>query len=56
MKELSGFKRVVIPVISIIGSVFMIVAACFSHKFAVVIYLVIFFIIMAIGFAFRESK
>lgn len=56
MKDISAMKRAVIPSLAIAGSLFMIVAACFSHKFAVVVYLVIFFIIMAAGFAFKTSE
>ncbi len=55
MKDLSGFKKVMLS-ISIIGSIFMIVAACYSHKFAVVIYLIAFFIIMVVGLYLKDSK
>ena len=48
-KDIGIFKRVVMPIISIIGCIFMIVAACFSHKMAVVAYLIVFAIIMIIG-------
>lgn len=56
MTELNSFKRIIVPLVSICGSIFMIVAACYSHKFAVVIYLVIFAIIMAIGLYLKGSK
>jgi APA family basic amino acid/polyamine antiporter len=56
-KDLSTFKRIVMPSISLIGCAFMIVAACFSHKMAVVAYLIIFLIVMVIGSMFtRKDK
>ncbi|MEA4848517.1 MAG: APC family permease [Clostridiaceae bacterium] len=54
--DLSGFKRFVMPLASIAGCIFMIVAACFSHKMAVVAYLIIFAVIMVIGVAFANKK
>mgnify|MGYP000205344401 CR=1 FL=1 len=51
-KEIGIFKRVIMPIVSIIGCIFMIVAACFAHKMAVVAYLIIFTIVMLIGSLF----
>lgn len=48
-KDLSTFKRIVMPVLSILGCIFMVVAACFAHGMAVVYYLIIFAVIMIIG-------
>jgi len=48
-KDLSGFKRVVMPVIAIAGAIFMIIAAIFSHQMAVVFYLIVFAFVIAIG-------
>lgn len=45
-KDLSTFKRFIMPTFAIIGSLFMIVAAIFSHKMAVVAYLIIFTMFM----------
>jgi len=55
-KDLSTFKRFVMPIASLIGCIFMIVAACFSHKMAVVAYLIIFAIIMVIGSMFARKE
>ncbi|WP_291634665.1 amino acid permease [Clostridium sp.] len=54
-KDLSSFKRFIMPTISLVGCVFMIIAACFSHGIAVVAYLVIFAIIMAVGVLFSKK-
>lgn len=55
-KDLTTFKRFVMPTISIIGCIFMIIAACFAHKMAVVSYLIIFTVIMIIGAKFINSN
>ncbi|MBU3157925.1 APC family permease [Clostridium estertheticum] len=55
-KDLNTFKRFVMPIVSLVGCVFMIVAACFSHKISVVAYLIIFAIIMAIGALFSKKQ
>ena len=49
MKELSVVKRIVLPVLSIIGSIFMIIAAIYAHKWGVVYFLIITIIAMVIG-------
>jgi|GEM_PF-2990327 len=54
-KDLSSFKRFIMPTISLAGCIFMIIAACFSHKMEVVAYLIIFAIIMAIGALFSKK-
>lgn len=54
--DLSYFKRFIMPLIALAGCVFMIVAACFSHKMAVVAYLIIFAVVMIIGAAFSRKK
>lgn len=54
-KDLGTFKRFVMPVISIAGCVFMVVAACLAHKMAVVYYLIVFVVIMLIGTCFRNA-
>jgi APA family basic amino acid/polyamine antiporter len=56
-KDLSSFKRVIMPTIAIMGCLFMIVAAIFSHKMAVVAYLTIFAVFMGFGvLAARRKK
>ena len=56
-KDLPTFKRVIMPSIALIGCIFMIVAAIFSHKMAVVAYLMIFAVIMGFGaLAARRHK
>jgi APA family basic amino acid/polyamine antiporter len=48
-EDLSVFKRYIMPCLAVIGSLFMIMAACFAHQMAVVAYLIIFAVIMALG-------
>ena len=55
-KDLSTFKRFIMPALSIVGCVFMAVAACFAHGMRVVYYLIIFIIIMIIGYFFRPGR
>ena len=69
-KELGVFKRIILPVISIIACVFMVFAAVYAHgitpylaakadgvfKFPVLFYLIIFAVIMVIGAVFKNSK
>lgn len=53
-KDLSRFKRFAAPAIAILGCIFMIIAACFSHKMEVVAYLIIFGVIMIAGVKFSN--
>ncbi|MBW9173024.1 APC family permease [Clostridium estertheticum] len=55
-KDLNSFKRFIMPIISLAGCLFMIVAACFSHRISVVAYLIVFAIIMAIGALFSKKR
>ncbi|MBP1925899.1 APA family basic amino acid/polyamine antiporter [Sedimentibacter acidaminivorans] len=55
-KDLSVFKRYVMPTVSLMGCFFMIIAACFSHRMAVVAYLIIFAFVMVIGSMFVRKK
>lgn len=48
-KEQPPLRRFVLPVLAMIGSVFMIVACIFSHGWACAWYLIVFAVIMAIG-------
>ena len=51
-KELSIFKRFIMPIVSICGCIFMMIAACFAHRIAVVAYLIVFAVVMIIGAVF----
>lgn len=55
-KDLSFFKRFVMPIVTLAGCLFMIVAAWFSHKMAVVAYLIIFAAVMIIGSMFSNKQ
>jgi len=55
-KDLGVFQRFVAPILAICGCLFMIVAACFAHRIAVVWYLITFAVIMFIGTFFSKSK
>lgn len=48
-RELSTFKRFVMPGLAAASCVFMVVAACLAHKIAVVYYLTVFVLIMLAG-------
>jgi len=54
-KDLSAFKRYVMPLLAVISCVFMVVAACLAHKMAVVYYLIVFAVIMALGIAYMPK-
>ncbi|MBQ7546189.1 MAG: APC family permease [Clostridia bacterium] len=55
-KGLKPLERFVAPALAIIGSLFMTVAAIYAHKWTTVGYMIIFSVIMSIGFAFRKVK
>lgn len=54
-KEFSPFKRIVMPIFAIIGSVFMVFAAVYAHRWGVAFYLIVFAIIMLWGRAVMNS-
>lgn len=54
--DLSTFKRFVMPTLALVGSVFMIIAAFFAHQISVLAYLIIFTVIMTIGFFYYNNK
>ena len=54
--DLSTFKRYVMPGLAILSCVFMVVAACFAHKMAVVYYLIVFLVVMFIGIGYAPKK
>lgn len=56
IKEFSVFKRIIMPIFAIIGSVFMVFAAFYAHKWGVAFYLVVFSVIMLFGRAVMTPK
>lgn len=55
-KSFNTLNRYVMPSLSILGCLFMVIAAFFAHGMAVVYYLIIFVLIMALGAFFRTNK
>lgn len=55
-KDLPAFKRYIMPTLAVIGSAFMMIAACFAHRIAVVAYLIVFAVIMALGALYSRGK
>ena len=55
-KSLSFFKRFLMPSLAICACVFMVIAALYAHRMAVLFYLIIFGVIMAIGMVINFSK
>lgn len=51
---LSFYNRVIAPLLAICGCIFMVVAACFAHRMAVVYYLIVFVVISLIGAAYMK--
>ncbi len=56
IKEASVFSRIVMPILAIIGSLFMMYAAFISHGIAVYVYLALFAIVMLIGFLVKGKR
>ena len=54
-KELNVVKRIVMPILAILASAFMVVAAIYSHKFAVLYFLIITLIVMIVGNKFYKE-
>ena len=55
-KDLPGFQGKVMPVLAILCSVFMVFAAIYSHKWNVLYYLIVFFVIEVIGAFFKSGR
>ncbi|MFV0497526.1 MAG: APC family permease [Candidatus Fimivivens sp.] len=55
-RALSFGKRFIAPVLAICGCIFMVVAACFAHGWAVAYYIVVFVIISLIGAIYMTSS
>ncbi len=56
IKDAGVFSRIVVPILAIIGSLFMIYAAFISHGIAVFVYLALFAVIMCIGMFIYKMK
>jgi APA family basic amino acid/polyamine antiporter len=57
-REWNGFRRFVMPILSIISCIFMVIAAIFSHGIATVFYLIVFIadMLIAAWVASRNKK
>ena len=55
-KDLSAFKRIVMPLLGILSCVFMVFCAFYAYRMDAVYYLIFFAIIMAIGGLFNRPK
>lgn len=55
-KDLSVFKRFIAPIAAIACCSFMVFAAVYSHEMKVVFYLIIFVVIMVIGYLFSKPS
>jgi APA family basic amino acid/polyamine antiporter len=55
-KSLNVFKRFIMPALALCACVFMVIAACYAHGKAVLFYLIVFFVIMAIGMMVMNPK
>ena len=55
-KDLSIMQRIIMPVLAILGSIFMIIAAIYSHKIGVLYFLIVITIIMLLGNKYQTIK
>ncbi|WP_461206671.1 APC family permease [Clostridium sp. DL1XJH146] len=55
-KNFSVFNRYIMPIVALLGCIFMIIAAVFSHGMAVVAYLIVFAVVMVIGAMYSREK
>jgi len=55
-KDQTTIRRFVLPVLAMCGSVFMIIASIFSHGMGCFWYLIVFAVVMLIGFLFEKPK
>ena len=54
--SLNSFKRFFMPSLAVLACVFMVIAACYAHGKAIIFYLIVFCVIMAIGMIWMNSK
>ena len=55
-KDQSVLRRFILPILALCGSVFMVIACIFSHKMGCVWYLIVFVVIMAIGYFVNKAR
>ena len=55
-KEQNALKRFVLPGLALCGSVFMVVASIFSHRWGCLWYLIVFAVVMALGFGLERAR
>ena len=55
-KDQNVLRRFIMPILALCGSVFMVVACAIGHKMACVWYLIVFAVIMFIGFIVDKSR
>ena len=55
-KDWGAFNRFIMPALAICGCAMMVTAAVFAHRMAVVFYLVVFAVVMLIGWGFDKTK
>ena len=55
-KDQNVLRRFILPALALCGSVFMIIACIFGHGMACLWYLIVFVVIMAIGFLVDQSR
>jgi len=56
LKDLSIAKRIIMPILAIAGSIFMIIAAIYSHKIGVLYFIIVTLIITIIGAKYKNEK
>ena len=55
-KDENALRRFVLPILALCGSVFMVVACVVTHKMACVWYLIVFAVIMVLGWLFNNNR
>ena len=55
-KELNVLKRIIMPILGIIASLFMVIAAIYSHKWAVLYFLIVTMVVMLVGKKFYRVE
>lgn len=55
-QSLGGFKRFIMPTLAIFACIFMVIAAVYAHRWAVLYYLILFIVVMAVGGIFYFTK
>jgi APA family basic amino acid/polyamine antiporter len=55
-KDLNFFRRYLMPFLAICACIFMVIAACYAHGMAVLYYLIIFAVIMALGLILNHQR